>query len=78
MIESGSFSSQTFYFVNIMLAILDLFLLHINFRACLSIYMGFPNSSVGKESACKAGDPSLIPRLGRAAGEGIGYPLQYS
>ena len=39
---------------------------------------GFPDSSVGKESACNAGDPSLIPGLGRLAGEGIGYPLQYS
>ena len=34
-------------------------------------------SSVGKESACNTGDPSSIPGLGRAAGEGIGYPLQY-
>ena len=39
---------------------------------------GFPNSSVGKESACNGGDPSSIPELGRSAGEGIGYPLQYS
>ena len=39
--------------------------------------LGFPDSSVGKESACNAGDPSLIPGSGRAAGEGIGYPLQY-
>ena len=38
----------------------------------------FPDSSVGKESACNAGDPGLIPGLGRSAGEGIGYPLQYS
>ena len=38
----------------------------------------FPHSSVGKESACNAGDPSLIPGLGRPPGEGIGYPLQYS
>jgi len=30
------------------------------------------------ESACNAGDPSLIPGLERSAGEGIGYPLQYS
>ena len=30
------------------------------------------------ETACKAGDPSLIPGLGRSPGEGIGYPLQYS
>ena len=33
---------------------------------------------VGKESACNAGDPGSIPGLGRSAGEGIGYPLQYS
>ena len=38
----------------------------------------FPGSSAGKESACNAGDPSLIPESGRSAGEGIGYPLQYS
>ena len=35
-------------------------------------------SSVGKESACNTGDPGLIPGLERSAGEGIGYPLQYS
>ena len=35
-------------------------------------------SSVGKESACSAGDPGLIPGSGRSPGEGIGYPLQYS
>ena len=40
--------------------------------------MGFPHSSVSKESTCNAGDPSLISGLGRSAGEGIGYPLQYS
>ena len=40
--------------------------------------MGFPDSSVGEESACNAGDPSLIPGSGRSLGEGIGYPLQYS
>ena len=40
--------------------------------------MGFPDSSVGKESTCKAGDPSSIPGSGRSAGEGVGYPLQYS
>ena len=38
---------------------------------------GFPHSSVGKESAFNAGDPGLIPGLGRSPGEGIGYPLQY-
>ena len=31
-----------------------------------------------KESACNAGDPSLIPGLGRSTGEEIGYSLQYS
>ena len=40
--------------------------------------MGIPDSSVGKESACNAGDPSSIPGLGRFPGEGIHYPLQYS
>ena len=41
-------------------------------------FYGFPHSSVGKESACKAGDPGSISGSGRSAGEGIGYPLQYS
>ena len=35
-------------------------------------------SSIGKESACSAGDPGSIPGSGRSAGEGIGYPLQHS
>ena len=39
---------------------------------------GFLDSSVGKESTCNAGDPSLFPGSGRSLGEGIGYPLQYS
>ena len=37
-----------------------------------------PESSVGKESTCYAGDSGSIPGLGRSAGEGIGYPRQYS
>ena len=41
-------------------------------------FLGFPGSSAGKESTCNAGDPSLIPGLGRFAGEEIGYTLQYS
>ena len=40
--------------------------------------MGFPRSSAGKEAACNAGDLGWIPGSGRSAGEGIGYPLQYS
>ena len=35
----------------------------------------FPDSSIGKESAWNSGDPSSIPKSGRSAGEGIGYPL---
>ena len=44
---------------------------------CVKLW-GFPDSSVGKEYTCNAGDPSLISGWGRSAGEGIGYPLQYS
>ena len=31
-------------------------------------FQGFPDSSVGKESACNAGDPGLIPGLARSLG----------
>ena len=40
--------------------------------------LGFPDSSVGKESACNAGEPSSVPGSKRSAGEGTGYPLQSS
>ena len=39
---------------------------------------GFPHSSVGKSSACNAGDPDSIPGSGRSPGEGNSNPLQYS
>ena len=39
---------------------------------------GFPRSSVGKESACNAGDLGSIPGSGRSPGERHGNPLQYS
>ena len=39
---------------------------------------GFPGGSDGNESARNAGNPGLIPGSGRSAGEGNGYPLQYS
>ena len=42
-------------------------------RICHSVFQGFPISSTGEELACNAGDPGL----GRAPGEGLGYPLQY-
>ena len=41
-------------------------------------FLGFPGSSAGKESACNAGHPGLIPGLGRSSGEENGNPLQYS
>ena len=40
--------------------------------------LAFPDSSVGNESASNAGDLGSIPGSGISAGEGIGYPLQYS
>ena len=40
--------------------------------------VGFPSGSDGKASICNAGDPALIPGLGRSPGEGNGSPLQYS
>ena len=48
------------------------------FRVRVETPEGFPHSSVGKESACSAGDPGLIPGSGRSLGEGSGSPLQYS
>ena len=47
-----------------------------NYKDFIS-YLGYPFSSVGKESACNAGDLGLIPGLGRSPGEGNGNPLQY-
>ena len=43
-----------------------------------STQKGFPDNSVGKESACNAGDPGSIPESERSAREGIGYHLQCS
>ena len=42
------------------------------------LFLGFPDSSVGKESAFNRGHPVLIPGLERTPGKGISYPLQYS
>ena len=50
----------------------------INIGSGLSELVGFPDSSVGKESTCNAGGPGLISGSGRSTGEGMGYPLQYS
>ena len=39
------------------------------------MFLGFPGSLAGKESARNAGDLGLIAGLGRSLGEGNGYPL---
>ena len=52
--------------------------LDFGFDMCLVLAKCFPFGSDGKEIACNAGDPSLIPGLGRSPVEGNGYPLQYS
>ena len=53
---------------------------HITFAAVSIPYRawwGFPGGSVGKEFACDAGDPGLIPGLGKTPGERDGNPFQY-
>ena len=50
-------------------------------RQSTAIFLGFPGSSAGKESACNVGDLGNlgpIPGLGRSYKDGNGYPLQYS
>ena len=49
-----------------------------NLLVCNLVPVIFLHSSVGKEAVCNAGDPGLIPGLGRSHGEGDGNPLQYS
>ena len=44
----------------------------------LPLVQGFPSGLDGKESVCNAGDPSLIPGLGKSPGEGNGYSFQFS
>ena len=52
--------------------------LYTHWKTILHFPFSLPDSSAGKESACNAGDPRLIPGSGRSAGEGIVYPLQCS
>ena len=47
-------------------------------RSVISVNVGLPGSSDGKESACEARDSGSIPRLGRFPGGGNGNPLQDS
>ena len=42
------------------------------------VFLGFPGTSDGKESACSVGVLGLIPELGKSPGGGHGDPLQYS
>ena len=42
------------------------------------LFYSFPDGSDGKESACNAGDPGLIPGSGGSPEEGNGNLLQYS
>ena len=56
----------------------DLGLITISNILLITMPLGFPGGTDGKESACDAGDPGVIPGLGRSPGEGNGYPLQYS
>ena len=49
-----------------------------NWNSIINSTRGFPCSSVGKESACSAGDPDSTPGSGRSPEEGNGNPLQYS
>ena len=49
-----------------------------DFSYYLILQRVFPDSSVGKESTCHAGEQGSIPGSGRFTGEGIGCPFQYS
>ena len=51
---------------------------YFNITVVLYYILGFPRSSVGKESPCNAGDLGSIPGTGRSSGEGNGHPPQYS
>ena len=57
---------------------LCIYIYSFSYSSLLWFIVAFPGSSVGKESACNAGDTGLIPGSGRFTGEGIGYPFQYS
>ena len=62
-----------------MVSIVYICIYKINILICTyGQYMGFPDGSDGKKSACNAGDLGSIPGLGRSPGEGNSNPLQYS
>ena len=51
---------------------------YVIYVTCNGFIIGFPDSSLGKESSSNAGGPGSIPGSGRCTGEGKGYPLQYT
>ena len=68
-----------FLYINYVSATLLISLMRVFFFLVMSLgFGGFPDSSVGKEFACNAGNPGSIPGLGRSPGEVLFYPLQYS
>ena len=52
--------------------------MYIYIHTYIHTFMGFPGGSDGKKSDLNAGDPGLIPWLGKSPGEGNGNPPQYS
>ena len=52
----------------------EILILNFAYQSLASYYcLGFPDSSIGKESVCNEGDLGLIPELGRSPGGGKGY-----
>ena len=70
--------SPPFFLSFAVIFLLTLDFLKSSFRFTTRLKGRFREFSVGKESACNAGDPSLILGSGRSSGEGIGYTPQYS
>ena len=68
---------MAYVYINVVISTIKKTNTHITGKV-LSQFLGFPDSSVDKESACNAGDLGLIPGLGTSPGERKGYPLQYS
>ena len=53
----------------------------LSYKSWVDLFMGFPDSLVGKKSICNpedTGDTGSIPGLGRSPGGGKGNPLQHS
>ena len=74
------FGSSSHIFLRIVVFFLKFSCMFLAYYELLDFLLGFcfPGGSDGKASSCSAGDPGLIPGLGRSRGEGNGNPLQYS